>query len=135
MKYNIFLAGASATVAISVAVIQIAGLLEKRFYPEGEEGGGEGKATAAEPFFWRAVKAINDNFGVVGVGIVAIFSASLAIARCKEKREKSREFQKDNAKEALVKEMQDEMLEKERKLKDKLSKIATGRIKIQAVDI
>jgi high-affinity nickel-transport protein len=73
LYYNLTITALSVLVAIIVGGIEILGLVEDRMHPDGS--------------FWSAIAAINENFGLLGYGIIGLFvagwAASLAIYRIK----------------------------------------------------
>ncbi|GMI06584.1 hypothetical protein TrVE_jg7929 [Triparma verrucosa] len=64
--FNLFLTILSATIALVVAVIEILGRVQDHFSLCGS--------------FWDGVKCVNDNFEVVGYGIIVLFACSSLVA-------------------------------------------------------
>lgn len=64
--YDLWLTGASATIALVIAAVEVLGCLQQALGLGGP--------------FWRAVEAVNDNFEYVGYGILAFFAASAVAA-------------------------------------------------------
>jgi high-affinity nickel-transport protein len=74
LYYNITITSVSVVVALAVGGIEALGLLVGQFHLTGR--------------FWNLVGKLNDNFGVLGYGIIALFAASwiLSIAIYKWRR-------------------------------------------------
>ena len=62
LYYNLTITSVSVAVAFAVGGIEALGLLADRFGPSG--------------FFWQIVRRLNENFGLLGYCIVALFAAS-----------------------------------------------------------
>jgi nickel/cobalt transporter (NiCoT) family protein len=64
--YNLTITSVSVLVALVVGGIETLGLMANRFHPQG--------------VFWNAISDLNDNFGALGYGIVALFVVSWGIS-------------------------------------------------------
>jgi len=64
--YNLTITSVSVLVALAVGGVETLGLIANRFHMQG--------------MFWNAVSDLNDNFGALGYGIVALFVVSWAIS-------------------------------------------------------
>ena len=64
--YNLTITSVSVLVALVVGGIETLGLVANQFHLQGA--------------FWNAISDLNDNFGALGYGIVALFVASWGIS-------------------------------------------------------
>jgi nickel/cobalt transporter (NiCoT) family protein len=64
--YNVTITSLSVVVAVLIGGIETLGLISNQIHPQGA--------------FWTLVSDLNDNFGALGYGIVALFVASWAIS-------------------------------------------------------
>jgi high-affinity nickel-transport protein len=62
LLYNLTITSVSVLVALAVGGIETLGLIVDQFHPRGA--------------FWNAITGLNDNFGALGYGIVALFVVS-----------------------------------------------------------
>ena len=146
--YNLFLTFVSATVALSVAAIEILGMYEKYNYPNDDAANKDD-----EPTFWIMVGAINDNFGFMGVFFVVFFALSLGYAISysrrhfkeeeekeevlgeEEKGEKKNGGTKEAKKNTKIRKLLEQKKEEQRILKSKLNALAKGTLKIKPIEI
>jgi high-affinity nickel-transport protein len=66
LYYNITITSVSVLVALAVGGIESLGLLEDQFHPSGA--------------LWSLVRKLNDQFGLLGYGIVALFALSWVVS-------------------------------------------------------
>jgi nickel/cobalt transporter (NiCoT) family protein len=66
LYYNITITSVSVVVAFAVGGIEVLGLLAGQFHPKG--------------LFWDLVRTLNENFGLLGFGVVALFALSWIVA-------------------------------------------------------
>jgi nickel/cobalt transporter (NiCoT) family protein len=66
LYYNITITSVSVVVAFAVGGIEALGLLAERFHPKGP--------------FWDLVNKLNDNFGLLGYFIIAVFAVSWIVS-------------------------------------------------------
>jgi high-affinity nickel-transport protein len=64
--YNLTITSVSVLVALVVGGIETLGLIADQFHPQG--------------MFWNAISGINEHFGALGYGIVAMFAVSWGIS-------------------------------------------------------
>jgi high-affinity nickel-transport protein len=66
LYYNITITSVSVIVALAVGGIEALGLLAGQLHPKGT--------------FWNLIRTLNENFGLLGYGIVALFALSWVIS-------------------------------------------------------